>query len=442
MSAVHCPEAAPRRRRASDSCPSDPCPSEARNGAPLGPPSWPRLSRREADALNEAARWIPRSGAAEALSAALGFAVRPALRAVGPDAGPLGSAVPCVSLERSDGRRARVVVDPRLARQIVAHRLGLPPTAETSPLSPGEHGLLLHALIAGLDRLEALTTPATEPGGGGLAAEPGGGGLAAEGFRLAEIPGSSTAREDGTSASWLRLDFELTTDQGPRRAQVLLDGAPPIHPRPPRRRTAGLAGWRTRIPPRLRIPIRVEATRCALSLAELAGIAPGDWIPLGEAWSSTPEGDLRGPARLRVGAGRRGALPGALEPGRFRVQGAAEGSAREAKMEEHALENDVHPDDPERLDPASMGEDAVTVVGPLLGDVQVDVRIELAGGTVSAEELLDLAVGGVLDLKIAPAEPVLLRAGGRPLARGHLLEIEGQLGVRILELEPGTEEGR
>ncbi len=66
----------------------------------------------------------------------------------------------------------------------------------------------------------------------------------------------------------------------------------------------------------------------------------------------------------------------------------------------------------------------------------VDVEIELTRLLVPLSELSVLKPGALLPLHINASEPVLLRVGDRAVARAELVEIEGEVGARILALLP------
>lgn len=83
--------------------------------------------------------------------------------------------------------------------------------------------------------------------------------------------------------------------------------------------------------------------------------------------------------------------------------------------------------------------DMATVVnGPGEGmpPLPVEVEIELKRLTLSLTELAGLKPGGLLPLRITASEPVLLRVGDRVVARAELVDIEGEVGARILALLP------
>ena len=62
------------------------------------------------------------------------------------------------------------------------------------------------------------------------------------------------------------------------------------------------------------------------------------------------------------------------------------------------------------------------------------VSVEVARVTVTFGELARLEPGSVLPLDIRRDGAVVLRAGERAIARGQLVDVEGALGVRVLEL--------
>ena len=64
----------------------------------------------------------------------------------------------------------------------------------------------------------------------------------------------------------------------------------------------------------------------------------------------------------------------------------------------------------------------------------VVVRVEVGAVTLSAREWAELGPGDVIETGRRIAEPVVLRVAGREVARGELVNLEGELGVRIREL--------
>ena len=70
----------------------------------------------------------------------------------------------------------------------------------------------------------------------------------------------------------------------------------------------------------------------------------------------------------------------------------------------------------------------------LLNDIPLQIAVELARIPVSADQVVSLRVGQVLDLNRVPGEPVELSVNGKVVARGELVEVEGHIGVRILSM--------
>lgn len=70
----------------------------------------------------------------------------------------------------------------------------------------------------------------------------------------------------------------------------------------------------------------------------------------------------------------------------------------------------------------------------LLEDVTVAMVVELGRVMVSAADVMGLRPGQVIELSRAPGEPVDLVVDGKRIGKGELVEIDGELGVRILSL--------
>ncbi|MEO6952543.1 MAG: type III secretion system cytoplasmic ring protein SctQ [Polyangia bacterium] len=83
-------------------------------------------------------------------------------------------------------------------------------------------------------------------------------------------------------------------------------------------------------------------------------------------------------------------------------------------------------------DDASVREDSST--DQLLRELPVEIVCELGRVTMSGRELLELAPGAVIAVQRPLAGPVDLTVGGRLVARGELVDVEGDLGVRLTEV--------
>ncbi len=70
----------------------------------------------------------------------------------------------------------------------------------------------------------------------------------------------------------------------------------------------------------------------------------------------------------------------------------------------------------------------------LVAEAPVVVRVELGTVSLNAGEVAALRPGDVIETGQRVGQPVVLRVAGRAVARGDLVEVEGELGVRIREL--------
>lgn len=69
-----------------------------------------------------------------------------------------------------------------------------------------------------------------------------------------------------------------------------------------------------------------------------------------------------------------------------------------------------------------------------LHHVPVRVQALLGRAQLTIDQLLELAVGSVVELDRRAGEPVDLLVNGRLIARGELVLVDGQLGVTLTEL--------
>lgn len=70
----------------------------------------------------------------------------------------------------------------------------------------------------------------------------------------------------------------------------------------------------------------------------------------------------------------------------------------------------------------------------LVGHVPVTLMAQLGSVSMTVEQLFKLRQGDVLAMAEALDAPVTLLLNGKPVARGEMLAVDDQLGVRITEL--------
>jgi flagellar motor switch protein FliN len=73
----------------------------------------------------------------------------------------------------------------------------------------------------------------------------------------------------------------------------------------------------------------------------------------------------------------------------------------------------------------------------LLADIQVQLSVELGRARVPLRDLLSLTPGAVLTLERAAGEPVDVLVNGKVVARGEVVVVDGDFGVRVNEITQG-----
>ncbi len=155
-----------------------------------------------------------------------------------------------------------------------------------------------------------------------------------------------------------------------------------------------------------KLTVRTYVGRCLLDARDMAGLRLGDVAVFGDV--AQRDGALLGPARLVSSTFE---LHGRFTPDGFaftRAETHAHSLPQEPTMKPHDDDN--------------------------LPNLPVEVEIELTRLKLSIAELATLRPGAVLALRIGANEPVTLRVGDRAVARAELVEIEGEIGARIIGL--------
>ncbi len=161
----------------------------------------------------------------------------------------------------------------------------------------------------------------------------------------------------------------------------------------------------------IRVEVAIELARVAADRALLAELRLRDVLAFDVP---SPARDAPVPIALRFG---RGALQG-LASDRITITDAFtlyEGAT--------PMSTDASP---------RTGEDAGA--DQLLRELPVEIVCEVGRVSMSGRELLELEPGAVIPVPRPLAGPVDLTVGGRLVARGELVDVEGDLGVRITEI--------
>lgn len=75
----------------------------------------------------------------------------------------------------------------------------------------------------------------------------------------------------------------------------------------------------------------------------------------------------------------------------------------------------------------------------MLLDVELDVSIELGKANLSIKRILDLAPGAIIELDRMAGEPVDLVVNGKVVAKGEVVVVDENFGIRIVSLVPAEE---
>lgn len=211
----------------------------------------------------------------------------------------------------------------------------------------------------------------------------------APGLRLFPRPRGARWRAERACVAYLELADG--TGGAPLRAFLDLEAFDPSRRRP------GLGIART-----LPVELGLQLGRVAVRVAELRSLACGDVVVCEEGEAFGWRGVVEGAGREIVLVEREGTL-------------VVQGRIPRQTMEDTRMQKS--PDGLSSID-----------------DARVEVALEAARIVTTLAELESLSVGSVLVSSRSVSRLVTLRVGGQPIARGELVDVDGQLGVRITEL--------
>lgn len=167
---------------------------------------------------------------------------------------------------------------------------------------------------------------------------------------------------------------------------------------------------------RLELTLPLVIASVVVDRRELAELEPGGALLLGET------------ATLPAPAGTRGVLVAPHGERGIQVELGSDGRLVLGETCEARLSVEREP---------STSQEAESLTDVLL-DAPVVVRVELGAVSMSAREWAELGPGDVIETAQRIAEPVVLRVAGREVGRGELVNVDGQVGVRIQKLFGGT----
>jgi flagellar motor switch protein FliN/FliY len=227
------------------------------------------------------------------------------------------------------------------------------------------------------------------------------------------------------TAPELRADVTVTLDGRPYRVTATADThATPTAGSPFAAELVELGG----------LPIRLVLV-AAISVAgrdELLALAAGDvWLP-GRGWLGPAHDGVAPDVALPRYALTRAALSAANAERGIAV-GRSDAGQLVLRGDIIALGADVA-----ELHSGRGGDEAMSGTEETLTSIALDapivVRVEVGSVTLTAREWSELTPGDVLETGLRLSEPAVLRVAGREVARGELVSVDGELGVRIREI--------
>jgi len=354
----------------------------------LGARELPRVSARDAAAARSAARLVARLPPRAELALA-GFGTV-TLTCEGAGAAEPATAAEAVAFGLSRGRGAgRLVLDGALAHRIVSLALGGPGRVPAvGPLGLGERGIvagfiasLLHALEVPL-AVSLLATAAAAP-------------------RPEDAVALALAVTVGGTVGWASLEIP---------AAWLADASADAE----------------RLGP-LPITARLVVARTRLKAGDLAGLVPGDAV----VFDGEPRFELAsGAARLVcVTIGVHEAVARLADDGRVELTGdfrRVRAPVDRTSSEEIIMDGRASG---EQTDGGRVG--AGVDVTAVLAAAPIEVVAELGRLTLRGDEVVGLGPGSVLPFGGTTARAVALRVGEEIWAEGELVDVDGELGVRV-----------
>ena len=195
----------------------------------------------------------------------------------------------------------------------------------------------------------------------------------------------------------------------------------------------------------------------SMTLADFAGLEKGDVVLTEKHGFSIAGGGLSGAGEIFLGDGETVKLSGAFKPFDAEPPNEAEAANADAEILVRRLKsNDVLQFFVERIEeletPHFLGKsmpneeiksegqgseesyDDSNAVGVPLENLAVTLRVELEARRLSLAEVGNLRVNQVIELGVRATDAVNLLIDNKAIARGELVEIENQLGVRIIQI--------
>lgn len=180
------------------------------------------------------------------------------------------------------------------------------------------------------------------------------------------------------------------------------------------------------------VPLRLRVGETRASVGDVEGLERGDIVVVERAHVSREGALYAGRVTVVAGAGE-----GVLIRGRVAPEPASDEELNEgARTLAVVVESVSRGADNEGLERIEMENEELRdgTTNAALEGLMLTLHVVLTARRISLEELSRLRAGQILELGCRPGDPVELNADGRRVAVGELVDVEGQLGVRIIRL--------
>jgi len=202
-----------------------------------------------------------------------------------------------------------------------------------------------------------------------------------------------------------------------------------------------------RFVPKLKLHALIGTTH--LSGADLYYLEPDDIIIIDQPEIDWRSASFQGGLRVYPGSGRNFGFYGNVSENgddaelKLKIEEISVGARSEApaamRMQMNETENNLaetETNEPTPENEAQTASENAPENPSVLENVLVTLRVELGASKISLRELQALRAGQIISLGCRPTDPVRIVTDGgeQPVATGELIEIEGQLGVRLTKI--------
>ncbi len=172
-------------------------------------------------------------------------------------------------------------------------------------------------------------------------------------------------------------------------------------------------------------PLRIPLGSCDISLSELKTLGVGDIILIDHHQIKFQPQNIQASVKAFIGKGNYGIIEGQVQTKQNQLEFAIQ---KITFLEKPSMQKDASETATEQSN--------IPLEGPqnFVNDMTVSLNIEIGRVEMNVQKITQIKTGQIIPLKKGVRDPVELVVQDRIIGRGELMDIEGQLGVRIIEL--------